>query len=209
MANSFPGNVFIVAAPSGGGKTSLVRNLIDTLDDIEVSVSHTTRAMRPGEKDGVDYFFVTQAEFLNMVNENAFVEHAFVFDQYYGTSVAQINARVAAGTDVVLDIDWQGAQQIRRTFPQAISIFILPPSLAVLKDRLQGRRQDEEQVIIERMHRAQDELSHFVEFDYLIVNDQFTQAALDLQAIVLANRLTLQRQSAKVGKLLSFLLSSQ
>ncbi|KTD48591.1 guanylate kinase [Legionella rubrilucens] len=207
MANLLLGNIFIVAAPSGGGKTSLVKHLIGALDDIEVSISHTTRAIRPGEKEGVDYFFVDEKRFLEMVNDNDFVEHAQVFNHYYGTSVAQINARLSAGIDVVLDIDWQGAQQIRRIFPQAISIFVVPPSLDVLKQRLQERKQDKEDVIADRMHRAQDELSHFSEFDYLIVNDEFEKAASDLKAIVKANRLTLQRQSAKVGKLLSFLLS--
>lgn len=207
MANLLLGNIFIVAAPSGGGKTSLVKHLISTLDDIKVSISHTTRAKRPGEKEGVDYFFVDEKRFLEMVNDNDFVEHAQVFNHYYGTSVAQINTRLSAGIDVVLDIDWQGAQQIRRIFPQAISIFVVPPSLDVLKQRLQERKQDKEDVIADRMHRAQDELSHFSEFDYLIVNDDFEQAASDLTAIVKANRLTLQRQSAKVGKLLSFLLS--
>ncbi|MDX1836417.1 guanylate kinase [Legionella taurinensis] len=207
MANLLLGNIFIVAAPSGGGKTSLVKHLISSLEDIEVSISHTTRAKRPGEKEGVDYFFVDEKRFLEMVNDNDFVEHAQVFNHYYGTSVAQINARLSAGIDVVLDIDWQGAQQIRRIFPQAISIFVVPPSLDVLKQRLQERKQDKEDVIADRMHRAQDELSHFSEFDYLIVNDEFEKAASDLQAIVKANRLTLQRQSAKVGKLLSFLLS--
>lgn len=207
MANLLLGNIFIVAAPSGGGKTSLVRQLIRVLDDIEVSISHTTRAKRPGEKEGVDYFFVNETRFLEMVNDNDFVEHAQVFNHYYGTSVAQINARLSAGIDVVLDIDWQGAQQIRRIFPQAISIFVVPPSLDVLKQRLKNRQQDKDEVIADRMHRAQDELSHFSEFDYLIVNDDFEKATFDLQAIVTANRLTLQRQSAKVGKLLSFLLS--
>ncbi|QRN04496.1 guanylate kinase [Legionella sp. MW5194] len=207
MANLLLGNIFIVAAPSGGGKTSLVKHLISSLEDIEVSISHTTRGKRPGEKEGVDYFFVDEKRFLKMVNDNDFVEHAQVFNHYYGTSVAQINARLSAGIDVVLDIDWQGAQQIRRIFPQAISIFVVPPSLDVLKQRLQERKQDKEDVIADRMHRAQDELSHFSEFDYLIVNDEFEKAASDLKAIVKANRLTLQRQSAKVGKLLSFLLS--
>lgn len=207
--DSLRGNLFIVAAPSGGGKTSLVKKLLNALEDIEVSVSHTTRAIRPGEQEGVDYFFVTQAQFLRMVDEGAFVEHAVVFDQYYGTSVAQIQNRLAAGIDVVLDIDWQGAAQIRRLFPQAVSIFIIPPSLHALKQRLQDRKQDNEETISQRMQRAQDELSHFTEFDYLIINDEFGQAAVELQAIVQANRLTFDRQSAKIGKLLSFMLASQ
>lgn len=209
MDESSPGNIFIVAAPSGGGKTSLVKQLITITDDIAVSVSHTTRAPRPGEQDAKDYFFVSEAQFIDMINNNAFVEHAAVFNHYYGTSTAQIKARLAQGIDVVLDIDWQGALQIRHLFPDAVSIFIVPPSLAILKQRLEGRGQDNEEVIRARMQRAQDELSHFSEFDYLIVNDDFDKACLELQAIVKANRLGLLRQSRKIGKLLSLLLPSQ
>lgn len=205
----YSGNLFIVAAPSGGGKTSLVKKLIETLDHIEVSVSHTTRAMRPGERDGVDYFFIDDKEFINMVNDNAFLEHAKVFNNFYGTSIAQINARLACGIDVVLDIDWQGAEQIRRSFPDAVSIFIIPPSLDALKQRLTNRQQDNHDVISDRMKKAQDELSHYPEFDYLIVNDDFEHAAMELGAIVIANRLRVQRQVNKQSKLLSFLMSSQ
>ncbi len=207
MAGDYTGNLYIVAAPSGGGKTSLVRYLIETLDSIEVSVSHTTRAMRPGEKDGIDYFFVNEEEFVGMVNENAFIEHARVFNHLYGTSTAQITGRLEQGIDVVLDIDWQGAEQIRRSFPDAISIFIIPPSLEELKSRLMNRRQDRDEVISERMKKAQDELSHYPEFDYLIVNDNFEHAASELAAIVVANRLRMERQVKKQIKLLSFLLS--
>lgn len=207
MVGDYTGNLYIVAAPSGGGKTSLVRYLIETLDSIEVSVSHTTRAMRPGERNGVDYFFVNEEEFIGMVNENAFIEHARVFNHLYGTSTAQIAGRLAQGIDVVLDIDWQGAEQIRRSFPDAISIFIIPPSLEELKSRLMNRRQDKDEVISERMKKAQDELSHYPEFDYLIVNDNFEHAASDLEAIVVANRLRMARQVKKQVKLLSFLLS--
>lgn len=205
----YSGNLFIVAAPSGGGKTSLVKKLIETLDHIEVSVSHTTRAMRPGERDGVDYFFIDDKEFINMVNDNSFLEHAKVFNNFYGTSIAQINARLACGIDVVLDIDWQGAEQIRRSFPDAVSIFIIPPSLDALKQRLTNRQQDNHDVISDRMKKAQDELSHYPEFDYLIVNDDFEHAAMELGAIVIANRLRVQRQVNKQSKLLSFLMSSQ
>lgn len=209
MVGNDSGNLFIVAAPSGGGKTSLVRKLIDTLDRIEVSISHTTRAMRPGEKHGTDYFFVNEEEFIGMVNDNAFIEHARVFNHLYGTSAAQITERLMYGIDVVLDIDWQGAEQIRHSFPKAISIFIIPPSLEELKLRLMNRRQDKDEVISERMKKAQDELSHYPEFDYLIVNDDFDHAASELQAIVIANRLRMDRQVNKQAKLLSFLLSSQ
>ncbi|KTD15889.1 guanylate kinase [Legionella lansingensis] len=209
MDVSYRGNLIIVAAPSGGGKTSLVKKLVECLDDIAVSISHTTRSQRPGEKNGLDYFFISEEEFLKMINDGAFVEYAKVFDHYYGTSVAQINTRLESGIDVVLDIDWQGAQQIRRIFPEAISVFIVPPSLEILKQRLFNRRRDDSKIIDGRMKRAQDELSHYCEFDYLIVNDDFNKAALELQSIVIASRLQMPRQSQKQRKLLSFLLSSQ
>jgi guanylate kinase len=209
MTESITGNVFIVAAPSGGGKTTLVNELVTRLDNIEVSISHTTRASRPSEQDGKDYFFVSEQQFMEMVSNSAFVEHARVFNHYYGTSVAEINERLASGVDVVLDIDWQGAAQIRHIYPDAISVFIVPPSLTILQQRLQGRGQDDAKVIANRMQRAKDELSHFSEFDYLIVNDNFDKAFLELQAIVIANRLSYVRQSRKIGKLLSLLLSSQ
>ena len=207
MVGNYSGNLYIVAAPSGGGKTSLVRKLVNTLDRIEVSISHTTRPVRPGEKDSTDYFFVSEEEFIGMVNDNAFIEHARVFNHLYGTSSAQINERLKYGIDVVLDIDWQGAEQIRRTFPEAISIFIIPPSLEELKLRLMNRSQDKDEVISDRMKKAQDELSHYPEFDYLIVNDDFEHAASELEAIVLANRLRMNIQVNKQSKLLSFLLS--
>jgi guanylate kinase len=209
MVGNYSGNLYIVAAPSGGGKTSLVRKLVDTLEDIGVSISHTTRAMRPGEKHGADYFFVDDDEFIGMANNNAFIEHARVFNHLYGTSAAQITKRLEQGIDVVLDIDWQGAEQIRRSFPNAISVFIIPPSLEALKLRLMNRRQDKDEVIGERMKKAQDELSHYPEFDYLIVNDDFEHAAAELKAIVIANRLRMDRQINKQSKLLSFLMSSQ
>lgn len=203
------GNLFIVAAPSGGGKTSLVKKLIETLDDIEVSISHTTRTMRPGEQNGVDYFFTDEKEFRGMIENGAFLEYAKVFNHLYGTSLAQITDRLNAGIDVVLDIDWQGAEQIRRFFPNAVSIFIIPPSLEALKQRLLGRKQDNDEVIRDRMRKAQDELSHYSEFDYLIVNDSFENAAWELGAIVVADRQRIERQVNKQSKLLSFLMSSQ
>lgn len=209
MVSNYSGNLYIVAAPSGGGKTSLVRKLIESLDDIEVSISHTTRPIRPGEKNGIDYFFVEENEFIEMVNSNAFIEHARVFNHLYGTSVAQISKRLEQGIDVVLDIDWQGAEQIRHSFSNAVSVFIVPPSLDALKERLMNRRQDKDEVISSRMIKAQDELSHYPEFDYLIVNDNFEHAASELIAIVIANRLKMERQVNKQSKLLSFLMSSQ
>lgn len=207
MNETHRGSLFIVAAPSGGGKTSLVKKLVQTLPGIDVSISHTTRDMRPTEVNGADYFFVNDIEFQRMVNEHAFVEHAHVFHHSYGTSVAQINDRLHAGTDVVLDIDWQGAQQIKRAFSDAVSVFIIPPSLDILNQRLMDRQRDNTDVIADRMQQASEELRHYAEFDYLIVNDDFNQAAIELQAIVLAHRLRMARQSVQQRKLLSFLLS--
>jgi guanylate kinase len=209
MAETYRGSLFIVAAPSGGGKTSLVKKLIQELPAIEVSISHTTREMRPGENEAIDYFFINEPQFMEMVESGAFVEHACVFNNYYGTSVQQIETRLHAGIDVVLDIDWQGAQQIKKIFADAVGIFVVPPSLEVLKNRLKTRQRDNDEVIHERMLRAQDELSHFPEFDYLIVNDDFNKAAAELQAIVVAHRLRIARQTQQQRKLLSFLLSSQ
>lgn len=203
------GCLFIVAAPSGGGKTSLVRHLVAHMDNIVVSISHTTRNKRPAEVDGVDYFFTDPAMFQHMVETNAFVEHAQVFDHCYGTSFAQIMDRLQQGIDVVLDIDWQGAQQIKRAFTEAVSIFILPPSLQILRERLVSRQQDDVSVIAHRMQRAQDEMRHYNEFDYLIVNDDFEKAASDLAAIVMAERLRRGRQLIQQRKLLSFLMTSQ
>lgn len=203
------GRLFIVAAPSGGGKTSLVSRLIQDLDQIEVSISHTTRQKRPAEVDGVNYFFVNEDRFTCMIEEGAFVEHARVFDHFYGTSVAQINERLQAGIDVVLDIDWQGAQQIKRMYSDAVGIFILPPSLDALRQRLMNRQQDDQQVIQKRMQRAHAEMSHYQEFDYLIINDDFEKAVFELISVVNAERLSMGRQVIRQRKLLSFLLASQ
>lgn len=207
MRNQYSGSLFIVAAPSGGGKTSLVKQLLSELDQIEVSVSHTTRQKRPGETHGLDYFFIDDHTFTEMVSQDAFVEHAKVFDHFYGTSAAQITERLQAGIDVVLDIDWQGAQQIKRRFVDAVSVFVIPPSLDVLTQRLMDRQQDDAQTISHRMQRAQNELSHYDEFDYLIVNDDFAVAAAELKAVVVAHRLRMPRQMVAQRKLLSFLLA--
>lgn len=208
MSNQCVGNLFIVAAPSGGGKTSLVKKLVHDLANIDVSVSHTTRDIRSGEVNGVDYFFVDEPAFQTMIDEHAFVEYAPVFGHFYGTSVTQIKDRLHAGVDVVLDIDWQGAQQIKQSFTDAVSVFIIPPSVEILKQRLMDRQRDDAQVIQNRMQQAHDEMSHYSEFDYLIVNDNFDVAASELQAIVIAHRLRMSRQSVQQRKLLSFLLSS-
>lgn len=208
MGDQYLGSLFIVAAPSGGGKTSLVKKLVRDLADIVVSVSHTTRDMRTAEVDTVDYFFVDEPEFQRMVDEHAFVEHARVFNHLYGTSFAQIKDRLSMGIDVVLDIDWQGAQQIKRAFADAVSVFIIPPSLDILKQRLMARQRDDVQIIQERMDQVHAEMSHHTEFDYLIVNDDFDIAAFELQAIVVAHRQRVSRQLVQQRKLLSFLMSS-
>ena len=209
MVSTYSGTLYIVAAPSGGGKTSLVQALIERVHGIQVSISHTTRPMRPGEKNGVNYFFVDEPEFMKMVGNGEFIEHAKVFDHLYGTSAAQITERLEQGIDIVLDIDWQGAEQIRHLYSNVVGIFLVPPSLEALKQRLRNRRQDNDEIISERMVRAQDELSHYPEFDYLIVNDEFDKAASELAAIVIANRLRMDLQVKKQSKLLSFLMSSQ
>ncbi|QBS12043.1 guanylate kinase [Legionella geestiana] len=201
------GSVFVVAAPSGGGKTSLVKALVRDIADIVVSTSHTTREQRPGEVDGVDYFFIDEPAFEAMVAEEAFVEHARVFGHYYGTSVAEIRERLANGLDVVLDIDWQGAAQIRRLFPGAVTVFVIPPSLTVLRERLEKRGRDNEAVIDSRMEQARAEMQHFSEFDYLIVNDVFEEASEALKAIVMSERHRVARQAMSHRKLLSTLLS--
>jgi len=174
----------VVAAPSGGGKTSLINALIDKDNRVRLSVSYTTRPPRPGEQDGVHYHFVDESEFMDLVARNAFLEHARVFDYRYGTGRQAVEQQLAAGHDVILDIDWQGARQIRETFPSCRSIFIIPPSLEVLRQRLTARGQDSEKVIRRRMRDAQAEISHWNEFDFLIINDNFDEALADLQAII-------------------------
>ncbi len=201
------GSLFTVSAPSGAGKTSLVKALIESTSGIRVSVSHTTRAMRPGEVDGVNYHFVSQAEFLAMLAEGAFLEHAQVFTNYYGTSAAWVESALADGWDVILEIDWQGAQQIRRLLPDAVSVFILPPSKACLLQRLTGRGQDAQSVIDARMAEAKSEMSHYVESDYLIVNDDFATALADFQSIVRASRLAQGPQAQRYQPLLQSLLA--
>ncbi len=201
------GTLYTVSAPSGAGKTSLVKALIDSTDGILVSVSHTTRPMRPGEQDGVNYHFVTHDTFNAMVGESAFLEHAQVFDNFYGTSTKWVKETLAKGHDVILEIDWQGAQQVRRLIPEAKSLFILPPSRACLRERLTGRGQDDKSVIDARMAEAKNEMSHFPEADFVIINDDFALALRDLQSIMLSERLTLEKQRIKHQSLLESLLS--
>lgn len=201
------GTLFVVSAPSGAGKTSLVKALIESTPNIHVSVSHTTRPQRPGEVNGVNYHFVTQDGFTAMLNDNAFLEHAQVFGNLYGTSKHTVADKLKAGVDVVLEIDWQGAQQIRRQMPDAVSIFILPPSREVLEQRLLGRGQDPVEVIRKRMSQANEQISHHVEFDYLIINDNFDKALKEMQAIVLAQRLRILSQVERHSTLIRSLLA--
>ena len=201
------GTLFTVSAPSGAGKTSLLAALIRQLSDIEVSVSHTTRAMRPGERDGVDYHFVDEAEFLAMVGRGDFLEHARVFDNLYGTAERWVADRLASGVDIVLEIDWQGAAQVHRLRPDCVRIFVLPPSLDCLLSRLTGRRQDGPEVIQRRLSQAREEISHYVEADYLIVNDSFDTALEELCSVIRAQRLRLDAQQGRHAGLLGALLS--
>lgn len=195
----------MVSAPSGAGKTSLVRALLAAEPGMSASVSYTTRAPRPGEVDGRDYHFVDTGRFLAMAAAGEFLEHAQVFDHHYGTAGAALLAQLDAGRDVVLEIDWQGARQIRALAPQAVLIFILPPSLGVLRERLQARGQDQPAVIERRMRDALSEISHYGEYDYVIVNGDFSDALADMRAIVRARHLRLPAQAARHAVLLDAL----
>ncbi|MGC9456192.1 MAG: guanylate kinase [Halothiobacillaceae bacterium] len=202
------GTLFIVSAPSGAGKTSLVQALVARDERVRLSVSHTTRAPRPGEENGQHYHFVDEVTFREMIDQGAFIEHAQVFDNFYGTSRDAVTRPMDEGLDVVLEIDWQGAEQVRRQFPEALSVFILPPGRDALRQRLQGRGQDPEEVIERRMRDAVAEMSHYGEFDYLIVNDDFEQAAAELEGIVTTQRLRCCAQSARHFDLIRSLLGN-
>ncbi|KGK82788.1 MULTISPECIES: guanylate kinase [Pseudomonadaceae] len=201
------GTLYIVSAPSGAGKTSLVKALIDAQPQVRVSVSHTTRAMRPGEVDGVNYHFVSREDFLERLERDEFLEHAEVFGNLYGTSQRWLEQTLAEGYDLILEIDWQGAQQVRRLMPQAKSIFILPPTQEALRQRLNNRGQDSDEIIERRMREAVSEMSHYVEYDYLVINDDFAHALIDLQAIFRANQLRQPAQQQRHARLLSDLLA--
>jgi len=201
------GKLYIISAPSGAGKTSLIKKLVPITDKLIVSVSHTTRAQRPSEVDGVDYFFTPVEKFKTLIEQQAFLEYAQVFDNYYGTSQKSVEDSLKQGNDVILEIDWQGAEQIRYILPDAISIFILPPSTEVLRERLQGRGQDSKAVIDRRMQDAVTEMSHYAEYNYLVVNDDFSHALTELKSIILANRLTIEHQQQNLGGLLIDLLN--
>lgn len=201
------GILYILSAPSGAGKTSLVKALTDSTPQIRVSVSHTTRAMRPGEIDGINYHFTSREAFLEMLERSAFLEHAQVFDNLYGTSQQWVEQTLAEGHDLILEIDWQGAQQVRKLMPAAKSIFILPPTQQALRQRLTNRGQDNDETIERRMREAVSEMSHYAEYDYIVINDDFATALDDLKAIFRANQLSQSAQQQRYTPLLSELLS--
>ena len=206
-------SLFIVAAPSGCGKTSLVESLINDAKNLRVSISHTTRKPRIDEVNGTNYHFVSVSEFQQMVSEDAFIEHAEVFENLYGTSKELINDNLKNNIDVILEIDWQGARQVKQNLPSAISIFILPPSKEALELRLKNRAQDDELIIKKRMLDAENQMSHYSEFDYLVINDDFNSALADLESIISSSNnpsnrahLSLEEQSIKHKKLLKKLI---
>lgn len=201
------GQLFIVSAPSGAGKTSLVNALLETLSGIEVSVSHTTRAPRVGEETGIDYNFIDQKGFQQLIDKEGFLEYATVFGNSYGTSKALVEERLAQGVDVILEIDWQGAQQVRKVMKNCCSIFVLPPSKQVLDERLRSRGQDSEEVISRRMRTAVDEMMHYSEYDFLVVNDDFKVALNELEAVVKSQRLIMQRGKQAYSILIKQLLN--
>lgn len=200
------GTLFTVSAPSGAGKTSLVNALLARDTSIKVSISHTTRTKRPGEEDGRDYHFVDASVFQQMVANGDFLEHAEVFGNFYGTSKSAVEALLAEGNDIILEIDWQGAQQMRELMPKAQSIFILPPSVEALRQRLQGRGQDNDSVIEQRMQQAISEISHYTESQWLIINDDFERALQELHSIITTQRLETTKQQEKHRRLLDDLL---
>jgi guanylate kinase len=202
------GTLYIISAPSGAGKTSLVKALLERMTGVVVSVSHTTRAPRPGEVDGIDYHFIDKAAFERLVEAGEFLEHAQVFDNYYGTSRAAVLERLDAGEDVILEIDWQGARQVSAAFPEAVRVFILPPSREALRERLTARGQDSEEVISRRMADAVREMSHYDEYHYLIFNDDFDLALAELEALFRARRLRSDAQQQRYGSELKGLLEA-
>ena len=203
---SVRGQLFTVSAPSGAGKTSLVDALLAADQRLKVSVSHTTRPMRPGEVDGVNYHFVDASTFDQMVNDGRFLEHATVFGNAYGTSKDWVDRQLSLGTDVILEIDWQGARQVKALVKNAISIFVLPPSTSALRSRLTDRGQDNDEIIEGRMQAARDEIAHYSEADFIVLNDEFETALHDLQSIVRAQRLSQEVQSRELTGVIADLL---
>lgn len=195
--------LFTLSAPSGAGKTSLVKALLEKTDEATVCVSHATRSMRPGEVDGRDYHFITVEAFEQMVENDEFLEHAKVFDNYYGTSQQEVESLLAQGKNVILEIDWQGARQVKQKLPDTVAIFILPPSREALRQRLTGRGTDDDSVIKRRMRDADNEMSHYNDAEYLIINDDFSQALYDLESVIHSQTLTLDRQKIRHGELIA------
>ncbi len=203
------GSLFIITAASGTGKTSLVKQLLATTNDLTVSISHTTRAPRPGEINGQHYHFTDVDTFTRAINDNQFLEHAEVFGNYYGTMEQSVRAQLEAGVDVILEIDWQGALQVKKIFTNAIMIFILPPSISTLRQRLSARGQDSSEVIEARLAGAVTEMAQYVHFDFVVINDNFEVALTELKAIIVADRQTLKRQQQRYQRTISTLLASQ
>ncbi|MFI4937843.1 MAG: guanylate kinase [Candidatus Berkiellales bacterium] len=199
------GTLFIFSAPSGGGKTSLVNALVKKLSHLQISISHTTRSPRSGEGHGKNYFFVDEKTFSNYQQQGMFLEYAKVFNHWYGTSKEWVIDQLKAGIDVILEIDWQGARLIKAQMP-AVGIFIIPPSREVLQERLQARKQDSIEIIATRMAQASQEISHYGEYEYLVVNDVFDQALADLEALIKAERLKTQRQQQRYQEVLKTLI---
>jgi len=207
MSSPVLGNLFVISAPSGAGKTSLVKAVLASMPNTAFSVSHTTRQQRPGEQPGVDYHFVSKDEFEKAIVAGQFLEHAQVFGNYYGTGREAVSEQLRQGHDVILEIDWQGAQQIRATMPQCHSIFILPPSRPELERRLRGRGQDDDAVIARRLSGAVNEIKHYEEFDYLVINDDFDSALAQLTAIIVSSRCRLSAQRLRYPELIANLLA--
>ncbi len=197
------GNLFVISAPSGAGKTSLVKAVTDATPSITVSISHTTREKRPDERDGINYYFIDETEFQHMIDHADFLEYATIFHYHYGTSHTWVEETLAKGLDVILEIDWQGCQQIKAKFPDCISIFVLPPSLTELSARLHKRNQDKPEVIKERLADARDTINHVNEFDYVVINEDFNRAVQDLTTIIEASRLLKKRQIEQYVDLLN------
>ena len=199
------GNLFVVSAPSGAGKTSLVSALLNINPQIDLSVSYTTRGPRPGEQDGKDYHFVSRETFLAMAKRGEFLESAEVYGNLYGTSQTWISQENAKGRDILLEIDWQGAAQVRRLFPECISIFVLPPSMEALEQRLKGRGKDNNEVIARRMAAVREDVAHVAEFDYVIINDNLNEALRELNAVVLSAKLRCAAQLTRYQTLINLL----
>jgi guanylate kinase len=193
------GTLFIIAAPSGAGKTSLIKSLVSEVDNLDVSISYTTRKPRADEKEGEAYFFVDENEFKELINKNHFIEYAKVFDNYYGTSKEWVEKEMHTGRNFILEIDWQGAQQVKSQLRNSIGIFILPPDYHTLRERLVGRQNDDQETIDHRMNAAREEMSHYKEFDYIVINDDFEQALAEIKSIINATNLGSCRQSAFYG----------